>query len=49
MTRIQTRREPPATGPDRTDIFSLLGDEVMPDFPTLEALLDRIEHREVRK
>ncbi|SDN56314.1 hypothetical protein SAMN05216196_101912 [Lutimaribacter pacificus] len=48
MTRTPPRPGQPVLPADRTDILTLLGVELMPDMPTLEALLDRIERREAR-
>jgi hypothetical protein len=43
MTRKSPRHGRPATHTDRLDILAMLGDSMIPDIPTLETLLDRVE------
>ena len=53
MTPTQTpeeaRRRVRGHGPDRSELFTMLHDGLLPDIPAFETLLDRIEHREVAR
>ena len=49
MTRKPPRRGRPAIHTDRLDILAMLGDAMIPDIPTLETLLDRVEQTGARR
>jgi len=51
MTRLHSTPRPDIRAghsADRSEIYRLLADSMLPDMPTLEALLDRLERQEGR-